>query len=100
MKNKTDDLRIINTQELISPQEIINTISPTDKGLSTIINAREEIKNFNRDIRKFAIAVGPCSIHDVMLPKSTQPDLKLSDRLSNNCLIIMRVYFEKTKELQ
>ena len=50
MKNKTDDLRIINTQELISPQEIINTISPTDKGLSTIINAREEIKKFSTKI--------------------------------------------------
>ena len=41
MKNKTDDLRIINTQELISPQEIIDSISPTDKGLATIVNTAE-----------------------------------------------------------
>ena len=99
MKNKTDDLRIINTQELISPQEIINTISPTDKGLSTIINAREEIKKIlNKDIRKFMIVVGPCSIHDVDAAKEYATRLKkLSDRLSNNCLIIMRVYFEKPR---
>ena len=99
MKNKTDDLRIINTQELISPQEIINTISPTDKGLSTIINAREEIKKIlNKDIRKFMIVVGPCSIHDVDAAKEYATRLKkLSDCLSNNCLIIMRVYFEKPR---
>ena len=99
MKNKTDDLRIINTQELISPQEIINTISPTDQGLSTIINAREEIKKIlDRDIRKFMIVVGPCSIHDVDAAKEYATRLKkLSGYISNNCLIIMRVYFEKPR---
>ena len=81
MKNKTDDLRIINTQELISPQEIINTISPTDKGLSTIINAREEIKKIlNKDIRKFMIVVGPCSIHDVDAAKEYATRLKKAFR--------------------
>ena len=45
MKNKTDDLRIINTQELVSPREIIDSISPSEKGFATIINARNQIKN-------------------------------------------------------
>ena len=66
MKSKTDDLRIINTQELVSPQEIIDSISPSDKGFATIINARNQIKNIlNKSIKKFMIVVGPCSIHDV-----------------------------------
>ncbi len=99
MKNKTDDLRIINTQELISPQEIIDTISPTGKGLATIINAREEIKSIlNRSLSKFIIVVGPCSIHDVDAAVEYAKHLKkLSDSLSENCLIIMRVYFEKPR---
>ena len=45
MKSKTDDLRIINIQELVSPQEIINSVSPSEKGFATIINARNQIKN-------------------------------------------------------
>ena len=38
MSNKTDDLRIINTQELISPSEIINLLSPSKNGIKTIVN--------------------------------------------------------------
>ena len=43
MPNKTDDLRIINTQELVSPRELIESMSPSSDGIETIINAREEI---------------------------------------------------------
>ena len=45
MINKTDDLRIINTQELISPKDIISQLSPSKTGIDTIINARLEIKD-------------------------------------------------------
>ncbi len=99
MKNKTDDLRIINTQELISPKDIIDSISPSERGSSTIISARDEIKNIlNKDLDKFIIVVGPCSIHDVDAAKEYASRLKkLSSNLSNKCLIIMRVYFEKPR---
>ena len=99
MKNKTDDLRIINTQELISPKDIIDSISPSERGLSTIITARDEIKNIlSKDLNKFIIVVGPCSIHDVDAAKEYASRLKkLSSNLSNKCLIIMRVYFEKPR---
>ena len=99
MKNKTDDLRIINTQELISPKEIIDSISPSERGLSTIVDARDEIKNIlSKDLNKFMVVVGPCSIHDVDAAKEYASRLKkLSSNLSNKCLIIMRVYFEKPR---
>ena len=99
MKNKTDDLRIINTQELVSPREIIDSISPSEKGFATIINARNQIKNiFNNSINKFMIVVGPCSIHDVEAAKEDAIRLKnLSSSLSSNCLVVMRVYFEKPR---
>ena len=45
MINKTDDLRIINTQELISPKDIISKISPSKSGINTIIKTRLEIKD-------------------------------------------------------
>ncbi len=70
MKSKTDDLRIINTQELVSPQEIIDSISPSEKGFTTIIKARNQIKNIlNKSDNKFMIVVGPCSIHDIEAAK-------------------------------
>ena len=99
MKSKTDNLRIINTQELVSPQEMINSISPSEKGFATIINARNQIKNIlNKSNNKFMIVVGPCSIHDVEAAKEYATRLKnLSSSLSDNCLIVMRVYFEKPR---
>ena len=99
MKSKTDDLRIINTQELVSPQEIIDSISPSEKGFATIIKARNQIKNIlNKSDNKFMIVVGPCSIHDVEAAKEYATRLKnLSSSLSTNCLVVMRVYFEKPR---
>ena len=99
MKSKTDDLRIINTQELVSPQEIIDSISPSERGFATIIKARNQIKNIlNKSDNKFMIVVGPCSIHDVEAAKEYATRLKnLSSSLSTNCLIVMRVYFEKPR---
>ena len=99
MKSKTDDLRIINTQELVSPQEIIDSISPSEKGFATIIKARNQIKNIlNKSDNKFMIVVGPCSIHDVDAAKEYATRLKnLSSSLSSNCLVVMRVYFEKPR---
>ena len=99
MKSKTDDLRIINTQELVSPQEIIDSISPSEKGFATIIKARNQIKNIlNKSDNKFMIVVGPCSIHDVEAAKEYATRLKnLSSSLSGNCLVVMRVYFEKPR---
>ena len=99
MKSKTDDLRIINTQELVSPQEIIDSISPSEKGFATIIKARNQIKNIlNKSDNKFMIVVGPCSIHDIEAAKEYATRLKnLSSSLSANCLIVMRVYFEKPR---
>ena len=44
------------------------------------------------------IVVGPCSIHDVEAALEYAHRLKrLSYSLSDNCLIIMRVYFEKPR---
>ena len=99
MINKTDDLRIINTQELISPKDIISQLSPSKSGIDTIINARSEIKDIlNKKSKKFVIVVGPCSIHDVDAAKEYAVKLKnLRNALSENSLLIMRAYFEKPR---
>jgi|TARA_B100001059_G_scaffold38338_1_gene31011 3-deoxy-7-phosphoheptulonate synthase len=99
MINKTDDLRIINTQELISPKDIISQLSPSKSGIDTIIKTRSEIKDIlDKKSKKFVIIVGPCSIHDVDAAKEYAHKLKnLKSVLSENSLLIMRAYFEKPR---
>jgi len=99
MINKTDDLRIINTQELISPKDIISQLSPSKSGIDTIIKTRSEIKDIlDKKSKKFVIVVGPCSIHDVDAAKEYADKLKnLKNVLSENSLLIMRAYFEKPR---
>ena len=66
MLNKTDDLRIINTQELLSPSDVIRELSPSELGIKTILESRREIGQIlNKKSKKFMIVVGPCSIHDI-----------------------------------
>ena len=99
MINKTDDLRIINTQDLISPKDIISQLSPSKSGIDTIIETRSEIKDIlDKKSKKFVIVVGPCSIHDVDAAKEYAAKLKnLKSELSENILLIMRAYFEKPR---
>ena len=99
MVNKTDDLRIINTQELLSPSDVIKELSPSDSGIKTILESRREISQIlNKKSKKFIIVVGPCSIHDIDAAKEYAIRLKkLKENLSENCLVIMRVYFEKPR---
>ena len=99
MINKTDDLRIINTQELISPKDIISQLSPSKSGIDTIIETRSEIKDIlDKKSKKFVIVVGPCSIHDVDAAKEYADKLKnMKSVLSENSLLIMRAYFEKPR---
>ena len=99
MINKTDDVRIINTQELISPKDIISELSPSESGIKNIIDTRSEIKNILDKIsKKFVIVVGPCSIHDIDAAKEYAIKLKnLKNSLSEKILLVMRVYFEKPR---
>jgi 3-deoxy-7-phosphoheptulonate synthase len=99
MINKTDDLRIINTQELLSPSDVIRELSPSEIGIKTILESRREISRIlNKKSKKFIIVVGPCSIHDIDAAKEYAVRLKkLKENLSENCLVIMRVYFEKPR---
>ena len=99
MINKTDDLRIINIQELVSPKDVISQISPSKSGLNTIIKTRSEIKDIlDKKSNKFVIVVGPCSIHDVDAAKEYAAKLKnLKNESSENILLIMRAYFEKPR---
>lgn len=99
MIQDTDDLRIRATKKLLSPQELLNQIPVTEKAASVVTRARNDIRQILRgDDDRLVVVVGPCSIHD---PEAAVEYARLLETtrsaLSNDLLIVMRVYFEKPR---
>ena len=96
---KTDDLRIISKQAVISPDTLIQQIPISDAASDTVFQARQACHRIihGQDDR-LLVVVGPCSIHDVAAAKEYAGKLaQIREKLSHDLLIVMRVYFEKPR---
>ena len=100
MTQTTDDLRIENLRPLVPPMIVVDEELPiTEPATATVTAARGAIADIinGRDQRLLVIA-GPCSIHDPKAALEYAGRLKReSDRLADDLLVIMRVYFEKPR---
>ncbi len=99
MSHLTDDLRITAIKELSSPKQIQQDLPISDTAAATVYNSRQAIYRIldNKDDR-LLVVIGPCSIHDPEAAIEYATKLKvLADELSEDLLIIMRVYFEKPR---
>ena len=99
MKYHTDNTRIVERIDISSPEEVIKELSITDEISSLVYGTRNEIANVlhGRDNR-IIVVVGPCSIHNKDSALEYAHKLKAErDRLSNELIIVMRVYFEKPR---
>ena len=99
MPHRTDDLRIKEIKELISPAKVLGEFAITDTAAKTVAETRQAIHRIihGADDRLLAI-VGPCSIHDVKAAKEYALKLKdYADKAGSELLIVMRVYFEKPR---
>jgi 3-deoxy-7-phosphoheptulonate synthase len=99
MMNKTDDLRIRGMHEVVAPEVIHKQFQSTEHAQMTVIETRQAIHNIlsGKDDRLIVI-IGPCSIHDVKAAKEYAAHLKSArEKLCDDLLIIMRVYFEKPR---
>ncbi len=99
MALKTDDLRIIEMQELSTPDEVRGELPVTESDAKNILSSRKTIEKIldEKDDRIFVV-VGPCSIHDPIAAMDYANRLKkISDKVSSNLFIVMRVYFEKPR---
>ena len=95
----TDDLRIRETKVLRSPEELISEYPVSEKAADTVYGARMQVRSIldGEDDRLVAV-VGPCSIHDPDAAREYATKLlEQRDRLKDDLLIIMRVYFEKPR---
>lgn len=96
---QTDDLRILGMQEVISPEQLLNDLPITETAAKTTANARTAIHNILHDKDdRLLVVIGPCSIHDTKAALEYASRLKpYIDRLSDDLIIVMRVYFEKPR---
>ena len=97
----TDDLRIIDITEVSPPQTLLQEYPISEQSAQTIDQARKDIHNIliGNDDRLLVIA-GPCSIHDPKAAREYADKLRvLHHDLSENLLIVMRVYFEKPRTI-
>ena len=99
MKFKTDDLRIQGITEVVPPQDLHAEIPVSEQASQIIHETRLAIHNIlhGKDDRLLVI-IGPCSIHDPDAARDYASRLKeVRDRLADDLLIVMRVYFEKPR---
>jgi 3-deoxy-7-phosphoheptulonate synthase len=96
---RIDDVRIGAVRPLISPALLLDELPVPTTVQSLVEKSRAEIANIlhGRDDRLVAV-VGPCSIHDHDQALDYARRLKTAaDALSDDLLIVMRVYFEKPR---
>lgn len=95
----TDDLRIQRTNELISPESLVNDVPLSDKAAMTVSQARGGIASILRgEDQRLLVVVGPCSIHDPSAAiEYAQGLVAAAQKYTGDLLIVMRVYFEKPR---
>jgi 3-deoxy-7-phosphoheptulonate synthase len=99
MTYKTDDVRIREIKELAPPSHLMREFPLSDTAAKVVYDARDAIHNIlhGQDDRMFVV-VGPCSIHDPRAAIEYAEQLKpVADRLADDIVIVMRVYFEKPR---
>ncbi|MFU8780895.1 MAG: 3-deoxy-7-phosphoheptulonate synthase [Kiritimatiellia bacterium] len=95
----TDDIRIAALKPLIPPAILMEELPITDAAAEEIGQTRVQIENcLSGKDHRLVVIVGPCSIHDADAAREYAALLKKeADRLADDLLIIMRVYFEKPR---
>ena len=99
LKLATDDVRIRDISEVAPPAHLLREYPATSTAVETTYNTRQAIHRIlhGADDRLLVI-VGPCSIHDYDAALEYASRLKAErERLAEDLLIVMRVYFEKPR---
>lgn len=97
--HQNDNLNIENIKSIIKPTQLKTLYPTTSEDQDFIFQSRSVIENIlsGKDDRIFVV-VGPCSIHDPISAIEYANKLKkISEQVSENLFIVMRVYFEKPR---
>ncbi|CAL4319427.1 Phospho-2-dehydro-3-deoxyheptonate aldolase, Trp-sensitive [Buchnera aphidicola (Eriosoma lanigerum)] len=96
---KTDELRTIRIDPLITPLELATKHVITPKIMDNVIMTRKNIANIitGKD-KRLLVVIGPCSVHDPIAAMEYAHRLNILRKKYNTRLeIIMRTYFEKPR---
>jgi len=96
---RTDDLRIRDIRELVTPEELMREIPCAPEAASTVSASRTALQRILRgQDDRLAVVIGPCSIHDVHAAEEYAALLsEQRQRFRGSLEIVMRVYFEKPR---
>ena len=96
---RTDDLRIKEIKELVPPSHVLREFPVSEKAAQVTYDTRQAIHRVLHGAdERLLVIMGPCSIHDVKAAKEFSGRLKeAKDKLAEDLLIVMRVYFEKPR---
>jgi len=99
MKLIVDDVRIREIKELSPPGHVLREFPATVAAAQTTFEARQGVHRILHGAdNRLVVVVGPCSIHDFDSALEYARRLKPErDRLGDQLLILMRVYFEKPR---
>ena len=96
---RTENLNVLELTPLVTPRALKKELHATPDILKSVVESRQAIRDIlTGSDKRLLVVVGPCSIHD---PKAALDyAARLADlrrELSNELLILMRVYFEKPR---
>jgi len=96
---KTNNLKISAITPIIAPSDLRQVFPLSERDRNFVIRSRDQIKEIlQRRDKRLMVVVGPCSIHDTEAAVEYAERLAaLSQRVSDQLLLIMRVYFEKPR---
>jgi 3-deoxy-7-phosphoheptulonate synthase len=96
---KTNNLKIKSITPIIAPTDLRQVFPLSVQASEFVSTSRQDITNIlNGKDRRLMVVVGPCSIHDVNGALDYAQRLaKLSKEISDQLLLVMRVYFEKPR---
>ena len=99
MSLRTDDLRIKDIRELITPEDLAREFPCSEHAAQVVGEARHAIHRIlHKQDDRLVVVIGPCSIHDIAAANEYAALLKQQrDRLGGELEIVMRVYFEKPR---
>ena len=93
------DVNVTSNNALIRPSALEQRIPLSPAAESSVLEGRRQLEAvLNGSDPRFAVIVGPCSIHDQSAALDYAKRLKpLVEQLSDRMLVVMRVYFEKPR---
>ena len=96
---QTDDLRIVETKEVIAPSALRQELPVSEQSAQCVFAARSAVqKILHGEDDRVLVVVGPCSIHDTEAALEYAGRLaKVRDEVAADLMIVMRVYFEKPR---